>query len=140
MSDNTLLSAARSAETQAFYGELSNKLEDYQKLAGKHPLTNPISLLGLDVANRLAQRQTSLTELSAVIQRSSASAFLNRANRLGEYLGEMSIHRNTTRLEELFDRIAKGSESFEEFNKTLDREWLGVVMTAHPTFGLSPFD
>ncbi len=137
MSDNTLLNAARSSETQAFYGELSNKLQEYQDLASKHPLTNPISLLGLDVANRLSEGQTSLTELSAVIQRSSSSAFLNRANRLGEYLGEMSIHRNTSRLEEVFDRIANKSESFAEFNKTLDREWLGVVMTAHPTFGLS---
>ena len=137
MSDNTLLSAARSAETHAFYGELSKKLEEYQTLAAKHPLTNPIALLGLDIANRLATEETSLAELSAVIQRTSSSAFLSRANRLGDYLGEMSIHRNTNRLEELFDRLAQNSESFEDFNKTLDREWLGVVMTAHPTFGLS---
>lgn len=137
MSDSSLLNASRSSETQAFYAELTESLGKYRALAGTNPLSNPISLLGLEVSKKLTTEQVSLSELSAVIQSSSSAAFLRRASRLGDYLGEMSIHRNTARLEELFRGIAKSCESFESFEKTLNREWLGVVMTAHPTFGLS---
>ncbi len=137
MSDSNLMAASRSADTEALYGEFSAQLQNHRELALSNPLSNPISLLGLDVAARLSGEDMKLVDLSALIQNRSSAAFLQRAKRLGDYLGEMSIHRNTSRMEALFGRIAQRCESFEAFEKELSREWLGVVMTAHPTFGLS---
>lgn len=137
MPEQTLIDASRAPSTHELGLALLQDLAAHRRLAETHPSVNPISNLGLGIANDLGSAKLSRESLSALVQHRSTLAFEQRASRLSQYVGELSIHRNTAILEQLFNRLADKAESFSSFQTLVHREWLGVVMTAHPTFGLS---
>jgi phosphoenolpyruvate carboxylase len=120
-----------------WHHRLTARLAELGAQAAEDPYANPIQLLALDIGRHIDRGSLSLGSLEQLIQRLVLAAFVDRAARLGRRLGECDPGANEGRLEALIRRQAEG-RSFEELKAILEREHLGFVMTAHPTFGLTP--
>ncbi len=70
------------------------------------------------------------------MQRLTAEAFGDRAERLAHYLGETAVAANHRKITELIEREARKG-GFEEFRAAVERAAFGVVFTAHPTFSIT---
>ena len=70
------------------------------------------------------------------MQRLTAEAFGDRAERLANYLGETAVAANHQKITELIERKARKGD-FEEFRAAVERAAFGVVFTAHPTFSIA---
>ncbi len=82
-----------------------------------------------------------LGSIEDLIQHISAEAYEHRAGGLSRYLGEHDAKKNEERLRTVFRQAAgvkanrkKTTKNFEQFQKLLERELFGIVITAHPTF------
>ena len=120
-----------------WHRRLSDRLAELTRQAEEDPYANPIQLLALDIGRRLDKGELSLGALEQLIQRLVLIAFVERADRLGRRLGECDPRANERRLRALIGRLAEG-RSFAEFQALVAREHFGIVMTAHPTFALTP--
>ena len=79
--------------------------------------------------------------LEALIQRLAVGSVGLRADRLKSYIGSSNRKQNDEKIFNLikklvFDKSGKIIE-FEDFNKLLKQEIFGIVLTAHPTFGMT---
>ena len=114
------------------------------------PFRNPILMLAHHLSRRMAAGEVSLATLESVLQTLTVQAFLARARRLARYLGETDPRKNTETLKRLarslaVDATPGGGHSpeegapvaFEEYQRRVERELFGVVLTAHPTFNIS---
>ena len=76
-----------------------------------------------------------------MLQRLTLHAFAERARRLANYVGEGEPARNRAAIEASIRRLGFDRSGhpvpFEQFRATIEREVYGVVITAHPTFGLA---
>src|SRR6516164_4180408 len=120
-----------------WHRRLAARLGELTRQAADDPYANPIQLLALDIGRRLDKGELSLGVLEQLIQRLVLAAFIDRAERLGGRLGECDPGTNGERLSALIAGLAEG-RSFEAFQAILEREHFGIVMTAHPTFALTP--
>jgi len=120
-----------------WHRRLSDRLAALSRQADEDPFANPIQLLALDLGRWIDKGELGLGALEQLIQRLVLAAFLDRSDRLGQRLGECDPGANGERLATLFRRLAHG-RSFAEFKAVLEREHFGIVMTAHPTFALTP--
>ncbi len=120
---------------------LLEELAALREEAGTNPYLNPISQLVLSLESRLREGDMDLRDLENVIQLLTVEGFEARAAHLTDYVGEMDPAANTDRLRALFRRMAHDSSGrlrpFDSFAEQVEREALGVVITAHPTFGIS---
>jgi len=133
------------AEHAALHRALSDALAEYRRQAEHNPYSNPIQLLALDVLRRIDAGELSYGAIEQLIQRLTAIAFFGRAERLGRYLGERDPAANAAGIKAHFRRLAGGDPStgsggaaqpFAAFKAAVERELFGIVITAHPTFGL----
>jgi hypothetical protein len=62
--------------------------------AASDPFSNPILLFALDLTLRMDRGEIDLDGLESMVQRLTAEAFADRAERLAKYLGETSIAAN----------------------------------------------
>jgi phosphoenolpyruvate carboxylase len=120
-----------------WHRRLAARLGELTRQAADDPYANPIQLLALDIGRRIDKGELSLGVLEQLIQRLVLAAFIDRAERLGARLGECDPGTNGDRLSALIAGLAEG-RSFEAFQAILEREHFGIVMTAHPTFALTP--
>ena len=63
-----------------------------------------------------------------------------RADRLKNYMGSVSKEENNKSVYKIIKSLAfkKNQKiTFNEFNKKLKKETFGIVLTAHPTFGMT---
>ena len=120
-----------------WHRRFAQRLAEFTRHAEDDPYANPIQLLALEIGRRVDDGQLSLGALEQLIQRLVLATFVDRAQRLGHRLGECDPKANLQRIEGLIRYISE-SHSFEEFKSIVEREQFGVVMTAHPTFGLTP--
>ncbi|KKJ77732.1 hypothetical protein WH95_04595 [Kiloniella litopenaei] len=131
----------RFAEACALRDELESRLITMRQQTTSHPLGNPVLELAHDLSERLAAGNLSVDLLSQLVQYLSVEAFGDRAKRVSDYVGVESIADNKSRLSELFKALAfedtNTQLSFDAFKNKLEREAFGIVITAHPTFGLS---
>jgi phosphoenolpyruvate carboxylase len=104
--------------------------------AAADPLSNPILLFALDLTLRVDRREITLQGLEDLVQRLTAEAFGDRAERLAHYLGETAVAANHQKITELIEREARKG-GFEEFRAAVERAAFGVVFTAHPTFSIT---
>jgi phosphoenolpyruvate carboxylase len=128
-------------DARALAGDLLAQFDRFSAEAGHDPFANPVMLLALDISRRLQAGELSPGALEQLIHYLSSEGFLARAARLSNYLGEAGPDANAARLEGLLDTVAAGNGgpalSFEEFQKLVQKEVFGIVITAHPTFNLS---
>jgi phosphoenolpyruvate carboxylase len=120
-----------------WHRQFARRLAEFTRHAEADPYANPIQLLALEIGRRVDDGQLSLGALEQLIQRLVLATFVSRAERLGDRLGECDPTANAARIKDLIRRLAKG-RSFAEFKAIVEREHFGAVMTAHPTFGLTP--
>ena len=75
----------------AMLGSILNRV---RAQAAADPLSNPILLFALDLTLRIDRREITLQGLEDLVQRLTAEAFGDRAERLAHYLGETSVAAN----------------------------------------------
>ncbi len=133
--------APKGLDVRALASDLMAQLDRFSGEARTDPFANPVMLLALDISRRVASGELSPGALEQLIQYLSAEGFLARSARLSNYLGEASPEANASRMEELLDVAAAGSGgdplTFEAFQKLVEKEVFGIVITAHPTFNLA---
>lgn len=123
--------------------DLARALERLTEGTANDPFSNPVLDLSLDIERRLDSGELTPGAIEAVIQCLSTEGFLDRAARVRRWLGEVDPERNDERLRSLFRRLATRDGAtepvaFDVFRRAVEREVFGVVMTAHPTFNLTP--
>ena len=100
------------------------------------PALNPIVSLAFNLSRRLEAGDISFDEVQALAGRLMDRACVQRAVHLRERVG--FVDRGTTYKEfEDFVESAAAATDFEAFKARWERPRTGIVLTAHPTFGLS---
>ncbi len=100
------------------------------------PALNPIVNLAFDLSRRLESGDIHFSEIKDLATRLMDRACVQRALHLRERVG--FVDRATT-YKEFADFVegAAAAADFETFKKRWERARTGIVLTAHPTFGLS---
>lgn len=106
-----------------------------------NPLHNPVDALALKISDRIEAGELTDCDLENLVQYLVARAFLFRSTRLGAYVGETNMETNQLDLKDRLRGLARaeggGKLSIDDFQSKLQREWMGIVITAHPTFGMT---
>ncbi len=155
---NACFKARRGVDTGRLRSELVADLDRIRAGAEEDPFSNSVQVLGLGIGRRLESGKVTFSALESLIQRLSASTFALRADRMKDYLGEINPKTNEARLRKVVRALAfppekktvkgkagKGAGKskkpkpvpFAAFRKKVESELLGIVFTAHPTFGMS---
>lgn len=123
-----------SAQLSILYGA-------YRHAARDEPLANHVQTISDEITRMLDRGDVTLGDLGEAIDGLTRDAFQIRADRLGNYLGEIDADENAVRLRDLFEALARdqkdGIVPFVEFRKRVERATFGIVFTAHPTFSMS---
>ncbi len=133
------------APARALRERLAARLSYLSPREDSNPLRNPVLRLSLDLIDELAAGSLAEEEIDGLIRLLAHNGFLNRAERLGHYAGELNPDANDATLDAIFRRLAFDGDpddggtqvSFETFQDRMGRSPFGMVFTAHPTFGLS---
>lgn len=139
-SHTTFLDAVSAGDGSALRQELLTELAVHRARQADNPLTNPIAQMAFDISRRLEAGEITFAALSAVAKGLSDSALIRRAERLRGYVGlDGGVDDGALRT---FIRAAalgagEGVRPFADFARLWQRPALGMVFTAHPTFGLS---
>ena len=128
-------------DTQQLRKILQRDLDKIRSGAEKDPFSNSITMLALDISRRLEKNLLNYSALEALIQRLAVGSVGLRADRLKSYIGSSNKKHNDEKIFNLiknlvFDKSGNKIE-FDNFNNTLKQEIFGVVLTAHPTFGMT---
>ncbi|MEP4380487.1 MAG: phosphoenolpyruvate carboxylase [Alphaproteobacteria bacterium] len=127
--------------TQDLSAQLSILYGAYRHAAKDEPLANHVQTISDEITRMLDRGDITLSEIGAAIDSLTRDAFQIRADRLGDYLGEIQPEENTSRLHTLFEAMVRDREGrtvpFDEFRKRVERATFGIVFTAHPTFSMS---
>ncbi len=115
---------------------LSGLLAEFEERAERDPYTNPIALLALEIRRMRQDGAVSEGDLRDLVQALTAKAFAARAVRSATYLLDVDQDRNLERLRTMLDGVAART-GFEGFQRLVESELFGIVMTAHPTFGVT---
>jgi len=127
-------------DTQMLRKILQKDLDKIRSGAEKDPFSNSITMLALDISRRLEKNLLNYSALEALIQRLAVGSLGFRADRLKNYMGSVSEEENSKSIHKIIKSLAfrKNQKiSFNEFNKKLQKETFGIVLTAHPTFGMT---
>ncbi len=128
-------------DTQQLRKILQKDLDKIRSGAEKDPFSNSINMLALDISRRLEKNKLNYSALEALIQRLTVGSVGLRADRLKSYMGETDLEKNKKILSQLIQNLIlrkDGSiKKFEEFNDTINKDIFGIVLTAHPTFGMT---
>ena len=123
-------------------GDLAATLDGYRVGALANPLENPVQRLAFDLGGRLDRGELDRDDIRDLVQYLAAESFAYRAQRLRGYIGRIDPDANDAAMRALFEartRDAEGNRvAFEAFRAIVERVVVGVVFTAHPTFGMAP--
>lgn len=116
--------------------KLREELRALRRQIPDTPALNPIVNVAFDLSRRLEAGEITFDELKALAGRLMDRACVERARRLRAQDG--FIDRATT-FKEFSDYVEQTSKDadFGAFKARWDRARTGIVLTAHPTFGLS---
>ena len=126
-------------DTQSLKKVLQKDLDRIRSGAEKDPFSNSITMLALDISRRLEKKKLNYSALEALIQRLAVGSFGLRADRLKKYIGEIDRKKNDKKLKQLIINLSsEGNKQipFSEFKKKIEKNIFGIVLTAHPTFGM----
>ncbi len=131
----------RDIDTQLLRKILQKDLDKIRAGAEKDPFSNSITMLALDISRRIEKKKLNYSALEALIQRLAVGSVGLRADRLKTYIGELNREKNNKSIEDLIKNLSKTKNNellpFEEFKKIVEKDLFGIVLTAHPTFGMS---
>ena len=128
-------------DTQLLRKILQKDLDKIRSGAEKDPFSNSITMLALDISRRLEKNMLNYSALEALIQRLAVGSVGFRADCLKSYMGQTDKKENDKNVYNIIKAIAfdqsRRIRTFEEFNKEINQEIFGIVLTAHPTFGMT---
>ena len=130
----------RDIDTQQLRKILQKDLDRIRSGAEKDPFSNSITMLALDISRRLEKNKLNYSALEALIQRLAVGSFGLRADRLKSYMGTTEKKKNVDAITTIIKNLAYTGKNliyFNQFNKKLSKEIFGIVLTAHPTFGMT---
>ena len=130
----------RDIDTQQLRKILQKDLDRIRSGAEKDPFSNSITMLALDISRRLEKNKLNYSALEALIQRLAVGSFGLRADRLKSYMGTTDPKKNINVISKHIRLLATRNNKlipFEEYNSILKKEIFGIVLTAHPTFGMT---
>ena len=130
----------RDIDTQQLRKILQKDLDKIRSGAEKDPFSNSITMLALDISRRLEKNKLNYSALEALIQRLAVGSFGLRADRLKSYIGKIDKKQNIEIIKRIIKDLAfeeKKKITFHEFNRKISKEIFGIVLTAHPTFGMT---
>ncbi len=121
---------------------LSASLAELQAQKATNPFSNPVQLLGIELKQKLARGELSLSGLEQLVQRLTTASFVHRAEHIRAYLGETDPAANLARLRQTILALTQDPATgtplpFETFAQKVERDRFGIVITAHPTFALA---
>ena len=128
-------------DTQHLRKILQKDLDKIRSGAEKDPFSNSITMLALDISRRLEKNMLNYSALEALIQRLAVGSVGYRADCLKAYIGQTDVKENNKKIYKIIQDMAfdesKNLRPFEEFNNKINQEMFGIVLTAHPTFGMT---
>lgn len=119
---------------------LFKELEECRRLSSETPLVNPYQQMSYRMLKRLRGDKTASAGFDTLIEGLTVSAFQSRARRGRMHLKETHRGKNRKLLKATLQALVNGQGeklSFDGFKTILEREIVGIVITAHPTFGFS---
>jgi phosphoenolpyruvate carboxylase len=130
--------AAATADGATLERLLRERLFVLAEQADVDPFGNPILLMALEISRMMDGGQASTEALDQLVQRLSVKSFADRVDRQVRYLGETDPQANALAIAGVVRAVA-GSPllPFEQFRLRIERAVLGIVLTAHPTFGMT---
>lgn len=127
-------------DTQSLRKVLQKDLDRIRSGAEKDPFSNSITMLALDLSRRLEKKKLNFSALEALIQRLAVGSLGFRADKLKKYIGEVDRIRNKSIIKNLILKLSENSKQnripFSEFKQKVEKDIFGIVLTAHPTFGM----
>jgi len=119
---------------------LIERFADIRTASSVDPGVNPVRQLALELTQALETGDAFVNNLDDLLQLISAQSLERRAKVLRNYIGEVDPSANLGALKVLFDGLAKKKNGkpvpFEQFRQIVENPVFGIVLTAHPTFGL----
>jgi phosphoenolpyruvate carboxylase len=117
---------------------LRDELKRLRAQIPDNPSLNPIMNVAFDLSRRLEGGETSFADMKALAGRLMDRACVRRARRLRERIGYVD---QATTLKDFTGYVEKtvteSKGSLQAFADRWSRPRTGIVLTAHPTFGLS---
>ena len=132
MQDKVAASAAKLDEAA-----LIEQLKHLRTQIPDNPSLNPILNVAFDLSRRLESGSISFGDMNALGGRLMDRACVRRARRLREKVGYIDQATTLKDFTAYIERTADEAGSLEKFAERWSRARTGIVLTAHPTFGLS---
>ena len=127
-------------DTQSLRKVLQKDLDKIRSGAEKDPFSNSITMLALDLSRRLEKKKLNYSALEALIQRLAVGSVGLRADRLKTYIGEVDREKNNNSIRNLIKKLSVDKNNklipFSKFKAKVEKDIFGIVLTAHPTFGM----
>ena len=101
-----------------------------------NPSLNPILNVAFDLSRRLESGAVSFDEIKGLAGRLMDRACVRRARRLREKVGYVDQATTLKDFTSYVEKTANEAGSIEAFAERWSRARTGIVLTAHPTFGL----
>lgn len=118
--------------------ELINQLKRLRAQIPDNPSLNPILNVAFDLSRRLEAGDVSFDEMKGLACRLMDRAFVRRARGLREkvgYVDQATTLKDFTAYVE--KTVSESGNNLKAFEERWSRARTGIVLTAHPTFGLS---
>lgn len=115
------------------YAKLSETVRALRDRAALDPFSNSLLMSALELTRMMDRNEIVYGDLEQIVQRLTAQAFLDKAERVSTYLGTIDPDENLRAIESLADGVAR-AEGFEGYVRRFGRAMFGIVFTAHPTF------
>jgi phosphoenolpyruvate carboxylase len=139
-------STASTADGATLERLLRERLFVLAEQAEVDPFGNPVLLMALEISRMMDGGQASAEAMDQLVQRLSVKSFADRVDRQVRYLGDTDPQSNALAIAAVVRAVANapplavaGSPllPFEAFRTRIERAVLGIVLTAHPTFGMT---
>lgn len=115
---------------------LQKKLLTYLPLSAHDPHVNPIKLLAYSLSEELESARLSMNDLEALLCDLNRQAAYDRGSDLAQRAGIGQRRKFVMHYKKLLDQ--KAQQGFAAFKAWVEEPAIGLVVTAHPTFALSP--
>ncbi len=121
--------------------QLRDELRSLRRLIPDSPWLNPITAVAFDLSRKLEAGDISFEELKALAGRLLDNACVERARRMRsrvEFVDQnATINDFSSFIQSTIDSSGSDADALSKFANRWERARSGIVLTAHPTFGLS---
>lgn len=116
---------------------LRDELKRLRARIPDNPSLNPILNVAFDLSRRLENNEISFDGLTSLAGRLMDRACVRRARKLRQNVGYTDHQTTLNSFMAYVEKTAEESGDINTFSERWERTRTGIVLTAHPTFGLS---